>query len=191
VIAISNLRPLRVFGFSIAALVLFAVSVCTIAEPRKQPRPEAVDLTKEVRRRLTMLPNNSVFDNLTANVEGGKVVLAGQVVHSKLKTDAEAAATKVQGVTRVQNDVRILPALSSDDHVRKAAYRAIYGDPGLSRYRYSDRPLIHIIVEKGELSLEGVAFDASDITLAETRAKSVPNVSSLKNNLSILGPPAP
>jgi hypothetical protein len=189
--AMINFRQGHVLLIGVVALSLLAISVRTTANPQGQTEPKKVDQGGEVRHRLVMLPNYSVFDNLAATIEGSKVVLTGRVLHPKLRADAEATAKKIKGVTRVQNDVRLLPSLSSDDRVRQATYRAIYTDPALSRYRYSARPLIHIVVERGAVSLEGAAYDESDVTVAGLLAKSVPNVSSVRNNLGVLGPPVP
>lgn len=184
-----NFRQPQILVIGIASLALLLVSVRAV-DPQMQTEP-TLDLDKELRHRLANLPDYSVFDNLSVKLDGGKVVLTGQVVHTRLKSDAEAAVKGVKGVTRVENDVRLLSNLSSDDQVRKAAYHAIYGDPGLSRYRYSAKPLIHIIVQRGNVTLEGAVYDESDATLAELRAKGVSNVSSVKNNLGIQGPPTP
>jgi len=187
----SIFRRTHFFAITLASFSLLTVSVWATTDPQKQTGPKAVDPAKEVEFQLIMLPNYSVFDNLSAKIDGTKVVLTGQVVHPKLKSDAETAVKKVKGVARVQNDVEVLPTSPLDDQVRRAAYRAIYGDPALSRYRYSERPQIHIIVEKGVVSLEGAVYDASDAAVAALRAKAVPNVSSVRNNLGAQAPPAP
>src|ERR1700685_3277043 len=180
-----------ILAFAAASLTLVTIPVRATTDPQRQSGPDAVDLAKEVQFRLVILSNYSVFDNLSARIEGSKVILTGKVVHPKLKTDAEDAAKKVKGVARVQNDVELLPRLSSDDQVRRATYRAIYGDPALSRYRYSERPQIRIIVEKGIVSLEGTVYDAPDATVAGLRAKGVPHVLAVINNLGIQGLSAP
>jgi hyperosmotically inducible protein len=182
----NNFRQQLFSAFVLASLALLAVSVRAAAHPQKQTEPNTVDVAREVHLRVALLPGYSVFDYLSAEIENGRVVLTGQVVHIKLKSDAEATVKKVQGVTRVQNDVEVLPALASDDQLRKAAYRAIYGDPGLARYRYSDKPLIHIIVAGGNVALKGTVYDESDFALAGLRAKGVPDVSSVRNNLGIV-----
>jgi osmotically-inducible protein OsmY len=72
-----------------------------------------------------------------------------------------------------------------DDQLRRALYRAIYGDPTLSKYGWSSMPSIHIIVKNGYVTLEGVVDNETDKNLAEIRAKSVPNVFEVKNNLRV------
>ena len=46
-------------------------------------------------------------------------------------------------------------------------------------------PSIHIIVNNGNVTLEGVADSKSDKSLANLRASSVPNVFSLTDNLVV------
>lgn len=181
-----NFRQRHIPVFGVASLALLVVSVRASANPQMQIEQKKVDLTKEVRQKLATLPDYSVFDNLSAKVEGSKVVLTGQVVHPRLSSDAEAAVKKVKGVNGVQNSIEHLSALPSDDQLRRAVYRAIYGDPVLSRYRFSAKPLIHIIVQGGNVSLEGAVYDESDATVAGLRAKAVPQVSSVRNNLGIV-----
>jgi hypothetical protein len=55
------------------------------------------DLVNEVRKELRSLPSYGVFDLLTfvANPDGS-VVLAGYVVNSSLKTDAEKAIAGIK-----------------------------------------------------------------------------------------------
>src|ERR1700680_771527 len=151
-------------------------------EPKSQQQ-----LTKEVRHVLVMLPYYSVFDNLGYRVEGDKVVLEGQVVRPSIKSDAEAAVKSVAGVSSVVNNIEVLPPSPMDDQLRRALYRAIYGDTGLSRSGFAAVPSIHIIVKNGNVTLEGVVDSEGDKNLANLRANGVPNVFSVKNNLQVEG----
>ena len=74
---------------------------------------------------------------------------------------------------------------ASPDQVRRAVYRALYGDTALSKYGWSALPSIHIIVKNGNVTLEGVVDSESDKNLANLRANGVPNVFSVTNNLNI------
>jgi hyperosmotically inducible protein len=134
---------------------------------------------------LVMLPWYSVFDNLAYKVEGDKVTLYGQVTRPTLKSDAETAVKGVEGVTTVVNNIEVLPPSPMDDQLRRALYRAIYGDAGLSRYAEQAVPSIHIIVKNGSVTLEGAVGNEMDKNLAGMRANQVPNVFSVKNNLVI------
>jgi hyperosmotically inducible protein len=143
------------------------------------------NVIKEVRHQLLLLPYYSVFDNLFFKVEGDKVTLLGQVVRPTLKSDAESAVKGIEGVSSVDNQIQVLPVSPMDDQLRRAVYRAIYGDGVLSRYAMSAVPSIHIIVNNGNVTLEGVADSESDKNLAGLRANEVPNVFSVQNNLTV------
>jgi len=145
------------------------------------------NLVKEVRHQLVLLPYYSVFDNLAFKVEGDKVTLSGQVVRPTLKSDAEAAVRSIEGVAAVVNNIEVLPVSTMDDQLRRAVYRAIYGDSVLFRYGESAVPPIHIIVKNGNVTLVGVVDNESDKNLANLRANGVPNVFSVKNDLAVAG----
>ena len=176
--------------------VLLVIPIVTLpfsaaARPRdakKQHEPKSrQNLYKEVRHQLVMLPWYSVFDNLAYQVEGDKVILYGQVVRPTLKSDAEAAVKSIEGVSSVVNNIEVLPVSPMDDQLRRALYRAIYGDPALSRYSIQAVPSIHIIVKNGNVTLEGVVDSEADKNIAGLRANQVPNVFSVKNNLVVAG----
>jgi hyperosmotically inducible protein len=170
------------------ALALLAVTLgvgsLPVASTAQEPKAQQ-NIIKEVRHQLVLLPYYSVFDNLSFRLDGSKVVLMGQVVRPTLKSDAGAAVKGIEGVSSVQNDIEVLPNSPMDDQLRRAVYRAIYSEPGLSRYALSAVPSIHIIVKNGNVSLEGVADNETDKNLAGIRANGVPNVFSVKNNLVV------
>jgi osmotically-inducible protein OsmY len=143
------------------------------------------NLVKEVRHQLLLLPYYSVFDNLAFKVDGDRVTLEGQVVRPTLKSDAEAAVKSVEGVSGVTNNIEVLPTSGMDDQLRRALYRAIYGDPTLNKYSWSSVASIHIIVKNGNVTLEGVVDNDSDKNVAGLRANGVPNVFSVTNNLRV------
>jgi hyperosmotically inducible periplasmic protein len=165
-----------------AVLSLFAASIVGAGQ---QTEPKPTDLAHEVRHQLVLLPYYSVFDNLAFRVEGSKVILMGQVVRPTLKSDAEAAAKSVEGVSSVQNDIEVLPPAPMDDQIRRATFRAIYGDPTMTKYGFQAVPSIHIIVKGGHVTLEGVVDNETDKNLAYMRANSVPNVFSVQNDLRV------
>jgi hyperosmotically inducible protein len=134
-----------------------------------------------------MLPWYSVFDNLAFQVDGDKVTLSGQVTRPTLKSDAEGVVKSIEGVASVTNNIEVLPLSPMDDQLRRAVFRAIYGDSGLPRYAIQAVPSIHIIVKNGNVTLEGVVDNEADKNLAGLRANQVPNVFSVKNNLVVAG----
>ena len=178
-------RPL--FGFAIPALLLSILAI-TPASARALAGQETKanqNLVREVRHQLLLLPYYTVFDNLAFKVDGDRVTLEGQVTRPTLKSDAEAAVKSIEGISGVTNNIEVLPPSPMDDQLRRALYRAIYGDPQLSKYGWSSMPSIHIIVKSGHVSLEGVVDNDTDKNLAGLRANSVPNVFEVKNNLVV------
>src|SRR5665213_1536950 len=93
-----------------------------------------IHLQKEVRHELVMLPFYNVFDNFEYKIEGTTVTLMGQVTQPNLKSDAEKAVKGIEGVERVDNRIEVLPLSPNDDQIRRAVYRAVYGDAGMERY---------------------------------------------------------
>ena len=157
-------------------------------QPKNQNEPKSQqELKKEVRHVLVMLPYYSVFDNLAYRVEGDKVMLEGQVVRPSIKSDAQAAVKSVAGVSSVVNNIEVLPPSPMDDQLRRALYRAIYGEPSLARYGFAAVPSIHIIVKNGNATLEGVVDSEADKNLAGLRANGVRNVFSVNNDLQVEG----
>jgi hyperosmotically inducible protein len=172
---------------SLLALSLASMTNSTAAASRSgqnEPKPSN-KLVKEVRHELVMLPYYSVFDNLAYRVQGDRVTLMGQVVRPTLKSDAEAVVKSIEGVASVDNQIEVLPTSPMDDQLRRALYRAIYGDSGLFRYGVASVPSIHIIVKNGHVTLEGVVDSETDKNLAGLRANGVPNVFSVQNNLAV------
>jgi hyperosmotically inducible protein len=165
-----------------------SILAATPKQAQRDPAHEQAYLTKEVRHELVMLPYLSVFDNLEYKVDGTKVTLLGQVVRPTLKDDAGRVVKSIEGVTEVDNQIQVLPLSPFDDGIRHQEFRAIYGYPALSRYAEGAIPQIHIIVNSGHVTLEGIVDTQADKDVAGLRANSVPNVFSVTNNLQVAGP---
>jgi hyperosmotically inducible periplasmic protein len=167
-----------------AAPTISTLAVQTAKSQRDDSKMVA-NLIREVRHQLVMLPYYSVFDNLTYSVEGETVTLNGQVTRPTLRSDAESAVKSLEGVRNVVNKIEVLPPSPMDDDVRRAVYRAVYGESSLQRYALQAVPSIHIIVKSGNVMLEGVVDSDSDKNVANIKASAVPNVFSVKNNLVV------
>ncbi len=169
-------------------------SIAAFASPAIQDNPPAgamnqksIDrIVKEVRHELVMLPFYGVFDNLSYKVDAdGTVTLIGQVARPSLKSDSENVVKRIEGVTRVVNNIEVLPTSMNDDQIRRATYRAIYGNAVLSEYQLRAVPPIHIIVRNGNVTLEGVVARQMDKQIAGMQANSVSGVFSVTNNLVV------
>jgi hyperosmotically inducible periplasmic protein len=148
--------------------------------------PNEARIMREVRHQLLLLPYYGVFDDLAFKLEGGTVTLMGAVTRPTIKSDAEGVVKRIEGVTSVVNQIEVSPLSSNDDNIRRAEYRAIYGDSALStRYGFCALPSIHILVNNGNLQLEGSVANKFDYNLINIRAKGVAGVFSVVNDLQI------
>ncbi len=132
-----------------------------------------------------MIPWYSVFDNLEYRVDGDSVTLAGQVTRPVIKNEAESSVKKIEGVKVVDNQIEVLPPSPFDDQVRRKEYRSIYSFGPLQPYALGVNPGIHIIVKGGNVTLEGVVRTQADKDAANIRARSVPGVFAVTNNLRV------
>ena len=172
------------------AVILMASAGSLLAATSKNQAPRdpahyEAWLTKEARHQLVMLPWLTIFDNLEYKVEGTKVVLMGQVVRPVLKDDAGRAVKGIEGVTEVDNQIQVLPPSEMDWQIRRAEYRAIYGFAGLWKYAMGALPPVHIVVDNSRVTLYGVVDSQADKNLIELRAKTVPDVFSVTDNLQV------
>jgi hyperosmotically inducible protein len=158
------------------------------SDPYTAGSPDESHIAKEVRHELVMLPYYGVFDDLGFTVNGTTVTLVGAVTQPVLKSSAENVVKRVEGVTNVVNNIEVLPLSPNDDSIRRAVFRAIYGDPALStRYGFRALPSIHIIVKNGNVRLEGVVANSFDKNLIGVKANAVPGAFSVVNDLRVEG----
>ena len=74
----------------------------------------------------------------------------------------------------------------NDDRLRRALYRSIYSGP-LFRYAVGSLNTIHIIVNNGRATLKGWVSNEGDKTIAYVRARGVPGLFEVKNELRVEG----
>jgi len=179
---------------ALLTVILFSASLVAQVQsgPQLAQRPGRADageqhIVKEVRHELVMLPYYSVFDDLEFQVNGNTVTLLGAVATPALKSDAESVVKKVEGVEKVDNQIKVLPPSPMDDQLRRKVARAIFSQDGLSKYSWSAVPSIHIIVDHGHVALKGVVDNAMDKNLANIAANGVPGVFSVTNDLQVAG----
>ena len=169
----------------------FFTSMAEVATASGQRRPlaarEQAALAREVRRELAALPFYDVFDWLEAEARAdGTVRLRGQVVRPTTRSDAEARVRALRGVKRVVNEIELLPVSPSDERLRVALYRALYGfDAPLFRYATQPVPPAHIIVRNGRAALKGFVATEGERAAADAAARSVPGLFEVSNELRV------
>ena len=164
------------------SLVLGILVVAPEAFGQTNPR-----IVREVRHELVTLPYYGVFDWLEYEVlKDGTVILRGQVVRPSTKSDAAGRVKEIEGVRRVENEIEVLPLTPQDDRLRTALYRAIYNfNSPLFRYATQSVPPIHLVVKRGHATLKGVVANRADAQQAYIRARGVPGLFSVRNELII------
>ena len=168
----------------LAGAVLLLASTASAAAVNGEERSDEA-LNKKVRHELVMLPYYNIFDNLAYEVNGGTVTLLGQVTRPTLKSDAGNVVKRLEGVTKVENKIEVLPLSPFDNQLRFRVARAVYGQSALNRYAMGAVPPIHIIVKNGNVTLEGVVANEGDKNIANMQANAVAGVFSVKNNLRV------
>src|SRR5437868_1478725 len=172
---------------ALAAVIALSASAAVAAPATSGGQAAGYEqLAKKVRHELVTLPWYGVFDNLEYQINGSTVTLYGQVVQASTRKDAERRVSKIAGVSRVVNRIEVLPLSSFDDSIRARTYRALFGwNSPLFRYGRGVNPSIHIVVNGGHVSLEGVVSNEADRNLANVLVSGVPGVFSVKNNLQV------
>ncbi|HWJ48803.1 MAG TPA: BON domain-containing protein [Candidatus Udaeobacter sp.] len=168
-------------------LSLLCLSAAAQDTQRSQPSAKSEDrIIREVRHELLMLPYFGVYDYIAFKVDGATVTLIGQAVRPTLRSDAENAIKRIEGVEKVDNQIEVLPPSPTDDRLRTRLFRAIYQYPALQKYELGVQKPIRIIVKNGRATLEGVVDTEGDKNLAGLRANGVSGLFSVTNNLQVV-----
>ena len=138
-----------------------------------------------MRKQLVTLPYYGIFDNLSFRIEGSEITLLGQVQWPNLKNAAQQVVAQMEGVTSVENQIEVLPNSFFDNRIRRAVAGAIYSHPVLDRYTLQVVPSIHIIVNRGNVTLEGVVAREMHKAVANLQANAVAGVLTVTNNLRL------
>lgn len=166
----------RTAAFLVLALTLAAHTA--FAQPERKDLQVANDVAKAVNRYAFF----TIFDDVHVNVNNGVATLTGKVTQPFKSGDIEKRIAKVPGITRVVNRMSALPVSQFDDELRFRIARSIYGNANFWNYSVMANPPIHIIVERGRVTLTGVVQSEVDRMLARTLATQF-GAMSIKNEL--------
>jgi hyperosmotically inducible periplasmic protein len=150
-------------GLFVVGLVFCAQGVFAQPAQRKD-----LQLFNDVATAVNRYDRFTIFDDISADVKGGVVTLHGKVTMPYKRDDIEKRVSKVDGVVRVINRVEVLPVSTSDDQLRYRIARAIYGNASFWNYAASANPPIHIVVERGRVTLTGVVQSDVERMLARS-----------------------
>lgn len=177
------MRSRRVFFAFLFAVI--ALSFSTASAQDFVNLSAAKSLEQDVQKRILRLPRYEVFDYISFKVEGSTVTLFGKVRNGINKSDAKNSVEDIPGVTKVVNNIEILPPGSFDDSIRRNLYRTLSNSGGLSRYLWTVNPSVRLVVDRGHVFLEGFVASEGDYNALNVLANTVPGVFSVTNNLKI------
>jgi osmotically-inducible protein OsmY len=165
-----------------------------------QPEVETVDtdiqvasaesdrkLGEDVIKQLRSYTRLTVFDDASAYVQNGNVVLSGWVTEPYKKTDLEKRLYGVLGIQRFKNDLEILSNSMSDANLRELLANRLYRDPTFSDFASMPIPPIHIIVQGSRVILTGVVNSQLMKQKAESIIRQTPGVLSVESRLRVGG----
>jgi hyperosmotically inducible protein len=147
--------------------------------------PEPTDLNAKVRQAINGLAYYGVFDDIGYTVNDGVVTLTGEVRTYPVHNSAISSVRNIPGVTRVIDNIEVLPLSPYDDNLRMRAYNAIFNYPALSRYAIRSRSPIRILVKNGNITLTGVVNSEMDRELIFTRVNQLAGAFSVTNQLRL------
>ncbi len=153
----------RHIGLFVAGVMLCAQSVLAQAAERKD-----LQVFNDISTAVNRYAYFTIFDDVRAEVQSGVVTLDGKVTMPYKKDDIAKRVAKIGGVTAVVNKIQVLPVSTWDEQLRFRIARAIYGNPHFWNYGASANPSIHIVVERGRVTLTGVVQSDVDRMLARS-----------------------
>lgn len=154
----------------IYAILTVAVTMALPAQAQTDRKDD--EIFKDVSGAVLSYPQFTIFDDVSGSIEGGVVTLAGKVTMPFKRNDIEKRVAKVAGVKRVENRIGVLPVSLFDEELRYSVARAIYGSSAFWQYASMANPPIHIIVERGRVTLTGVVASEVDRMMARSLATS-------------------
>lgn len=125
------------------------------------------------------------FSAIGVRVQDGVATLGGHAVGPIAANSAVRLAENMSGVKGVNNQIQVDPLSPMDNGIRRNAYRAIYGYAPLRRYAQVPSQPIRISVQNGHITLYGAVASEGDKQIVGMRAKQVPNVFSVTNDLVV------
>ena len=160
------------------AFALFSTSAFAGVTERK-----SLQIVNDVSSEVRKYTRFTIFDDVRIGVaDEGVVVLSGRVTMPFKKDDIGRIVSRVDGVSSVRNELSVLPVSPYDDDLRYRIARAIYGSTNFEHYAAMANPPIHIIVERGHVTLTGVVNSNVERMIARSLATTF-GAFSVKNEL--------
>jgi hyperosmotically inducible protein len=151
--------------------LLLAFSTVAAFPHRADAQISDRNLFERVAEAVLTYPQYGVFDGIDVDVQDGGVTLSGRVTNPKKKEDIEKRVQKIDGVRSLTSEIGVLPLSRADDELRYLVARSIYNHPMFWKHGQRPMPPIHIIVERGRVTLTGLAGSDVERTMAASLAQ--------------------
>jgi hyperosmotically inducible protein len=176
------LRNLLILTVAVLGFTFTNATAQNVSLSAKKP---GAGIERQVYKQIVKLPYFGVFDNIAFRVDGGTVTLMGKVTQPTTRKSAERVVEKIEGVDNVVNNIEVLPLSNFDDSIRLRVLRTLQNGGALGRYFASLNPSVKIIVERGNVTLEGFVANRGDYNTANVLTNGVSGVFSVQNNLVV------
>ena len=167
--------------------ILLATAALTLVylAPVSAAGETAGDLRRQVERAVVRYVYFTVFDDVAVEIDrDGGVILRGHVTSPHKRTELVRRVAAMGSVDRVHDDLEVLPPSRLDDSLRYRVARSIYGSSTFWHYAARRNPPIHIIVNRGHVTLTGNVNDETEKIVAGVLASSS-GAFSLRNELEV------
>ena len=167
-------------------LTVVALAWALVGQPLAAADREAdLSLMRAIQRAVESTANFTVFDDVEIDVDDeGIVVLTGHVTAQTKRVDIARRVSAVNRVVGVQNDLNVLPMSRLDTELRYMIARSIYGSSAFWHYAARRNPPIHIVVERGHVTLTGLVDSEAERVMAGVLASNAAS-RSLTNDLRL------
>ena len=130
----------------------------------------------------------TIFDWVSLETQGHRLTMKGYVTQPYMKQDIAYFLAHIKGVSDLTNDLQVLPVSGFDTDLRIDIARAIYNDPYFVYYAIQAIPPIHIIVDNGNVTLDGVVATRMDREKAAADAQTAATFFKFTDNLVVEHP---
>ncbi|MEZ5316433.1 MAG: BON domain-containing protein [Vicinamibacterales bacterium] len=162
-----------------------AAVVLLLPRPAAAQRSDA-DLARQAALAVRGYPQFTIFDDVNIAVANGVVTLTGRVTAAYKVKDIGERVGRAAGDERLVNQLEVLPASTTDQDLRVRIARAIYTHSTFWQYASMTNPPIHIIVERGRVTLTGAVNSEVERMMAYALAQ-VDGAFSVTNRLTLDG----
>ena len=162
--------------FAVATLALLVAATPALAQR------DTLQIYRDVEKQVLRYPHFTIFDSVHAQIDNGVLTLTGKVTMPYKRDDIGKRVARVDGISAVRNRIEVLPVSQFDNELRFRVARAIYSNPNFQPFARMVNPPVHIIVEHGRVTLEGVVQSEVDRMVARSIASSF-LAFDVKNNL--------